>query len=386
MASREITRFSKDISIYILYVMLILLMGCSDESKNITTINDVKVSSSVEKKILAWDVYQGRFKSPNISSVLPRVSGLIVKAPFTEGSLVEKDSVLFEIDERPFLSDFLSREANYEKSRAIFNQKQTKFNRFKKLKDSNAISADEFESVEAEYKEAKADLEISKSEKAISKLELEWTKVKAPISGKVGKKLVTVGNLVNDIANSSAILTTITSIDPMYVSLDIPERKFLALRKNDNAKIPCEARLENQTKFTINGEINFIDNHVNRETGTIEMRCSFPNPSGILIEGLYAEVRILTDEPYDSILINDSSILTDQDSRYVLYVNKANIIERADVKLGIVFNNIRSITSGLKPDLRIITEGLQKSKVGLEVNVVENIPLDLSKSSDFLAE
>ena len=220
-------------------------------------------------------------------------------------------------------------------------------------------------------------------------MNLEWTRVTAPIAGRVSRMYVTVGNLINGGAGQATQLTTITSVDPMYCYVSVPERSFLKYQSYaerqkksglEAAKLPCLVRLENETNFPHEGVIDFVDNSLDQNTGTIQMRGVIANPNGALTPGLFAEMRITGSGPYQTLLVPDAAVGAEQNERVLMVVGKDDVVASRKVKLGELFGSLRSIVDGLKPDDRVIVNGLQLARAGAKVK-----PQDAPIPAEYIA-
>ncbi len=339
----------------------------------------------IVSRVRELDEYPGRLESPQFATVSARVSGIIERAPFQEGALVSKGDVLFEIDTRPFLADKKSKEADLSRAHAQLAQADAQMKRYNLLQGTKAISAQDFDQALAAQRQAKADVAVAEAALDVAALNLEWTKVIAPISGRVSKKLITEGNLVNGVTGLGIALTTITSVDPIYCSVTIPERALSRYRSPTpgaqadarSPQIPCAIQLENENTYHHEGYIDFLDNRVNPGTGTVELRCRIPNADGALTPGLFSRLRIPGSAPYETVLIPDTAIGTDQNSRFVLVINKEDTVETRQVMLGALLGKLRAIKQGLSKDDRIILTGTQQLRPGTKVTPQSvNIPTD----------
>jgi RND family efflux transporter MFP subunit len=336
----------------------------------------VTVSQPVQRDVIRWDQYSGYLSSPQTAVVDARVSGLIEQAPFQEGALVHEGDLLFKIDPRPFQADFDNKKAAVAQAKAAADKTKADFERSILLLKDQVIAQADYDSNKASYLQAAASLKAAEAALETSRLNLEWTDVRAPITGRVSRMNVTVGNLVNGGSGQATTLTTIVSIDPLYCYINVPEStalryQELALQeKNSNvaaAKIGCFLQLENETNFPHQGVIDFVDNQVDVNTGTQQIRCVFANPTTILTPGLYALTRIPASGRYQTLLIPDAAVNADQNERYLLIVGANDVVRQRPVKLGALFGNLRSITDGLKPGERVIVNGLQSAHSGAKV-------------------
>lgn len=359
----------------------------------------VTVSTPLNREVTDWDEYTGHLVSPETANIAARISGIIEASPFKEGALVKKGDVLFIIDDRPFKADLENKKANVAKDEAQLELTKAQLARSDDLLKKKAISQQEYDASKASFDQAKAQLAADQAAVATAQLNLDWTRVTAPISGRVSKMNVTVGNLVNGGAGQATLLTNIVSVDPMYCYVSVPERGFLKYQtyaertKGESvreAKIPCFVRLENEKDYPHAGIIDFIDNNVDPNTGTIQLRGVIPNSSGALTPGLFAQMRITGSGPYKTLLIPDIAVSAQQNERYLMVVEKDDTVAVRKVQLGGLFGSLRSITEGLKPDDRVIVNGLQLVRPGGKATPKEApIPADaiaaLETSSSGLA-
>jgi len=358
------------------------LPGCGKKAAEGPPPPTVSVSKPLPREIVESDEYPGRLESPQTVNLAARVSGIIEKAPFQEGAIVHQGDTLFIIDERTFKADFASKEADVMSAEAMVAQATAHFNRYAKLQGTKAISAESYDESVASLSQAKANLAVAKAARDVSKLNLEWTKVTAPITGKISRKYVTEGNWISAGVGLATPLTTITSVDPMYFYANIPERtlvKYQNLEKQLPAgqRIPCSIKLETEANFTHQGMIDFIDSRVDSGTGTVQIRCQLPNPDGVLLSGQFAKLRIPGSERYTTLLIPDVAVGTDQNTKYALVLGNENTVEARQIKLGPLFGKLRAVSEGLKPDDRVVVNGIQLARPGAKVNPTEiPVPTD----------
>src|ERR1700688_37198 len=328
----------------------------------------VTVSQPVQRDVVRWDQYSGYLSSPKTVVVSARVSGLIEEAPFQEGAIVHAGDLLFKIDPRPFQADVDNKKAAVAQTRATAIKANADFRRSTELIKQQVIAPSDFDTTKASYGEAAASLDAAEAALETSRLNLEWTEVRAPITGRVSRMNVTVGNLVNGGSGHATTLTTIVSIDPLYCYLNVPESTALRYQeialqqeKSDvaGAKVGCFLQLENETNFPHQGVIDFVDNQVDVNTGTVQIRCVIANPTTILTPGLFTLTRIPASGRYEALLIPDAAVNTDQDERYLLIVGSNDVVQQRPVKLGALFGTLRSVTDGLKPGERVIVNGMQ---------------------------
>jgi RND family efflux transporter MFP subunit len=371
----------------------LVLAGCQKGAEKPAPVPPlVTVSRAIEREVIQWDQYSAYLSSPQMANVQARVSGLIEAAPFKEGSIVHQGDLLFKIDPRPFQADLDSKKAAIVQAQSIEDQAKVHLARYSRVVGTQAISQDDYDAAKASYEQAVASVSAAEAALETSRLNLEWTDVRAPIAGRVSRMNVTVGNLVNGGSGQTTLLTTIVSIDPMYCYIDVPETaalryQKLALQEKQadvaGAKIPCFLELEDETAFVHPGVIDFVDNQVNVGTGTVQIRGVFANPTGLLTPGLFTLMRIPASGRYQATLIPDAAVNTDQNERYLLIVGADNIAQRRAIKLGALFGTLRSIPEGLKPGEQVIVNGMQSAAPGAKVNPHET-PVSTEALDDLL--
>ncbi|HEY2106980.1 MAG TPA: efflux RND transporter periplasmic adaptor subunit [Candidatus Binataceae bacterium] len=336
----------------------------------------VTVSQPLLRDVIRWDEYSGNLSSPQTAVVDARVSGLVEEAPFREGSIVHKGDLLFKIDPRPFQADLDNKKAAVAQAMATADKAKADFERSILLLRDQVIAQADYDANKAAYLEAAASLKAAAAALETSRLNLEWTEVRAPITGRVSRINVTVGNLVNGGSGQATTLTTIVSIDPLYCYINVPENVALRYQKMAlqekkssvaGANVGCFLQLENETHFPHQGVIDFVDNQVDVNTGTEQIRCVFANPTTILTPGLFALTRIPASGRYQTLLIPDAAVNADQNERYLLIVGANDVVQQRPVKLGALFGTLRSITDGLKPGERVIVNGMQSAQSGTKV-------------------
>jgi RND family efflux transporter MFP subunit len=360
-----------------------LLWGCNaDLPVTETPPPRVSVSQPVVREVTDYDDYEGRIAAVETVEVRARVRGHLVKINFEDGQIVQKGDLLCEIDPRPYQAALDAAKAQLAGANASLELATKEYNRAAGLLRANAASREEVDVWVGKQAVAKA--ERLKAEAAVeeTQLNLDFTKVNSPISGKASRAQVTVGNLVNPGA-SETLLTTIVTVDPMYVYFDVDERALLHYRKKvlpqraDSAatlpsvkelKIPIQVGLEGETGYPHQAVLDFADNKVNPSTGTIQVRGTLPNPKRVLDAGMRARVRVPVGNPHKSIMITERAVATDQGLRFVYVVNDQNVAERRDVTLGRMSEGMQVIDAGLTPDAWIVVNGIQRVRDAAKVD------------------
>ena len=344
----------------------------------------VTVVRPLQQEVVDSEDFPGRLQSPESTNIQARVTGLIVQTPFKEGALVRKGDVLFVIDEGPFKADLDNKKATVAKDQAQVALTQAQLARSQRLLQTHVIDQQDYDIAEANYRQAQAQLGADQAAQETSELNMEWTRVRAPIAGLVSKIYVTEGNVITGGVGNGTLLTTLVSVDPIYCYVPVPERIFMQFkdyarkigRDVRSVKFGCSIQLEDQTQFKRKGVIDFIDNSVDPATGTIQIRGVFDNPDDFLTPGLFARMRIEGTGPYKALLVPDEAVGTDQNERYLTVVEADNTVRTHVVALGRLFGSMRVIERGIGAQDRVVINGLQGMAIpGSKVNVIEGAPL-----------
>lgn len=340
----------------------------------------VTVAPVQQREITEWDEFTGRVDAVESVEVRPRVSGHIQEVRFQSGQLVKKGDVLFVIDPRWYRADFEQRQADVEQAQARLDNAERQAKRSARLLATRAISTDQADTTESNYQASKAALVSAKAVLESTRLDLENTEIRAPIDGRVSRALLTTGNYVSGIAGSATVLTSIVSVDPIYVYADVDENsllKFNALAEKRNSQggnaLPIELQLADEEGFPHRGQIESFDNRLDPNTGTILLRAVFSNPEGRIVPGLFARIRVPATGKYPAVLVDESAIGTDQAQRYVLTIGDKNTVEYRKVNLGPEIDGKRIVRSGLKAGEKIVVNGLQRARPGFPVTPQEQV-------------
>src|SRR5262249_4039889 len=337
----------------------------------------VTVSRPVEGEVTDHADFTGRTAAVDSVEVRARVWGYLDKVNFKEGALVKKDDVLFEIDARLYRADLERAEGTVAQYEARVHRLERDYHRVKNLLARGAVGQEEYDRYEADYREAVANLHVAKANRDLAALNLGYTRVTAPVSGRVSRYVVTVGNLIQSgDQNGGTLLTTVVSVDPMYVYFDMDERTVLRVRElNRDGKArsaretewPVALGLATEEGFPHQGTIDFEDNQVNPKTGTLRVRGVFPNKDELLSPGLFARVRVPIGRAHRALLVTDRALDTDQGQKVVYVVNEKNEVVSRPVRLGALHDGLRETTEGLKAGEKVIVNGLQQVRPGLTV-------------------
>ncbi|MEM1262055.1 MAG: efflux RND transporter periplasmic adaptor subunit [Pseudomonadota bacterium] len=326
----------------------------------------VDVAVVEQRSIIEWDEFSGRIQAVDTVIVQPRVTGYLAAVHFDEGSVVAAGDLLFTIDDREFRATVAAQQADIERAATRRDLAQLDLARAEQLAAAQAISAEEFDQRRGELRQANADLNAAQAALDRAQLDLGFTRIVAPIAGRVGEALIEPGNLV---VPAQSPLTSIVSIDPIHVVFEGDERIYLKYQaqaaagerpSSRDVPNPVHVGLAGDDDYPFEGVMDFVDNRIDPATGTIQGRAVLANPDGFLIPGLFARVRLLGSGEYDALLIRETAILTDQDRRYVYIVGSDNTAQRRNVELGRSVNGLRVVTAGLSGDEQVIVNGVRK--------------------------
>ena len=347
-----------------------VMAGCSGQASENAQMPPPAVSAAtvLVKQISQWDDFSGRVEAVESVDLRPRVSGYIERVNYTEGQEVRKGDVLFTIDSRSYRAELARAQADLARARSQADLGRSEAARAKKLSDLQAISTESYEQRRSAAAEAQANVAAAQAAVDAARLNLEFTEVRAPISGRAGRALVTAGNLVSA-GDAASVLTTLVSLDKMHVHFDTDERTFLHYaelarkgeRPSENgAGVPVQVGLVGEHGFPHTGVVDFLDNQVDPTTGTIRARALLDNADRNFTPGLFARVRVLGSGEFNALLIDDKAVLTDQDRKYVYVVDAKGTAQRKDVQVGRMADGLRIVESGLAKNDRVIVSGVQK--------------------------
>lgn len=351
---------------------LVVLSACgrTPEATVAPAAAKVNVAKVIEQPVNEWDEVTARLESPETVQVRPRVSGQIDSVAFTDGELVKKGDLLFQIDPRPFEAEVHRLEAQLQQSKAAAQRSTNEAQRGERLRTNNAISAELADSRTTTAQESKAAVAAIQAQLDLARLNLSFTRVTAPITGRVSRAEITAGNIVTA---DQTILTSLVSTDKVYAYFDADERVFLKYNQlardgKRGATTPVYMGLSNEAENPHLGQMNFVDNQVNPRTGTIRGRAVFDNSKGEYTPGLYARLKLVGSGTYSAMLIKDEAVGTDLGKKFVLVVDKDNKAIYRSVDLGPKLEGLRIVRSGLIKDDRIVVTGLQRVRPGSPVD------------------
>ncbi len=354
----------------------------------------VEYMTPLAGRITDFAEFPGQTDARITVQIRSRVSGYITKVYFKDGSRVEEGNLLFEIDPRPYKAEFDRAQGNLEQIQAHKKRLEHEYQRAKTLYAQRSISLEDYERYESDLRETEANIEVAKANLEVARLNLEWTEIRAPETGLLSRRLVDPGNLIRA---DDTILTSIVTQDPMYVYFDVDEQSMLRVRRlirdgkvkaRSEKEVPVLVGLSDEAPgFPHEGTVDFTDNRVDVNSGTLRFRATVANPKGILTPGLFARVRLPIGDPHPTLFVREDAITTDQGRKivYIIETDKgsetkpspagpkpapgevAGTAETREVKVGALRDGYRAIESGLAPGERIVVTGLQRIRPGVPV-------------------
>jgi multidrug efflux system membrane fusion protein len=347
----------------------------------------VSVATAVGRRITEWDDFSGRLEAIDRVDVRSRVAGYVESVHFAPGSLVSKGATLFVIDPKPFAAEVARAEAVVAAARARVALADSELARAQRLLEDHAISQREFDERQNAQRDAQASIQAAQAALDIARLNLGYTRITAPISGRVSRAEVTVGNLVAAGAGGVA-LTSIVSTSPIYATFEADEQTYLkyAARARPQAgargkaEVAVQLGLADETGHPREGRIEFVDNALDPQSGTIRVRAVFDNRDGRLAPGLFARLKVAGGGERDAVLIDDRAVGTDQSKKFVFVVDADQRVAYREVKLGPLVDGLRVVREGLKPGEAIVVNGVQRVRPGMQV-APTTTPMDARTSA-----
>ncbi|MEY2855064.1 MAG: hypothetical protein RL030_2196 [Pseudomonadota bacterium] len=348
--------------------LLLLLAACKEATPPPPTPPTVVVAQPLAQRVTDWDDYTGRFEAVDSVELRPRVSGPVQSIHFQDGQKVEKGQLLFVIDPRPYAAQLARAQADVAGARAVLANANAELKRAESMVASKLISQSQSELIAAQQLQAAASLAAAEAAVTTEELKLSFTRITAPIAGRASWRRLAPGNLV--IADTT-LLTTLVSENPIRFVFDAPESALLRYRRESAAErtMPVEIRLQDETDYRWKGKVDFIDNALDRSSGTIRGRAVLDNPDGFLSPGMFGQMRLFATAPFEALLLPDEAIVTDQ-TRQVAYVVDAegNVSQRI-VRPGRLIGGLRVIREGLSSTDRVVISGVQRARPGRKVKV-----------------
>ena len=363
----------------LILVAALALSGCGDKppAPAAAAAPPVTVAQPVKRTVTDWDEFTGRFEAVEEVQVRARVGGFVTSVEFRDGAFVKAGDLLYLIDARPF--EAVAEQANGQlaDARAKAELAKRELDRGLSLVQTSAVSEQVVDQRRQALQAAHAAETVAEGVLKAAQLNVEFTHVMAPIAGRVSRHLVTPGNLVQGSEGTSTLLTSIVSLDPIYIYFDVDEATYLRNNRlwfegrrpssRDTAN-PVQVTLTGETKPSHDGRMDFIDNRLDVSTGTLRSRAVIPNKDMSILPGQFGRVRLIGSAPYEALLLPDTAIATDQSRKIVFVVKDDNTVEAKPVTLGPLDEGLRVIREGIGPDDKVIVEGLQRARVGAKVS------------------
>jgi RND family efflux transporter MFP subunit len=344
---------------------VLLVLACADPPPQAPPPPAVTVASVPEREVTDWDEFTGRLEAVDAVEIRPRVSGYIRRVAFAEGKEVRKGEVLFEIDPRPYEAELARAEAQLEQARTGAELAAKEVERARRLVVVQAISREEFDSRTSAEAQGGASVRAAQAAVRTAQLNLDWTRVRSPIAGRVGRAEVTAGNLVQAGPPAATLLTTVVSLDPIYAYFEGDERSYLKYAALTGSKVFIG--LADEDGFPHEGRVDFVDNRLDPESGTIRARAVLSNTDHRFTPGLFARIRLAGGKEYRAPLVVDRAVGTDQDKKFVLVLGPDSTVGYRPVQLGPLVDGLRVVTSGLQPGERVVINGLQRVRPQMKV-------------------
>ena len=345
----------------------------------------VTVAPVLERDVAEWDEFSGRLEAVDQVDIRPRVSGYIKRVTFTDGREVRKGEVLFEIDPRPYQADLDRAQAQLEQARTAAELAEREVGRAERLVKVQAISREEFDSRTSAQANGVAAVRAAEAAVETARLNLGWTRVRSPIAGRVSRADVTEGNLVQAAPPDATLLTTVVSLDSVYLYFDSDEQTYLrysgraaaaGTRGWRDARFPVYLGLANEDGFPHAGRLDFVDNRIDPASGTIRTRAIFSNRDRRFTPGLFARVKLVGGQHEPTLLVRDAAIGTDQDRKFVLVLGKGDSLEYRPVEIGRLADGLRTVQKGVAAGDKVVVNGLMRVRPGVKVTptVVAMVP------------
>jgi RND family efflux transporter MFP subunit len=364
------------------------LVGCKAAPPPPPPAPAVSVAPVLEREVAEWDEFSGRLQAVDQVEIRPRVSGYIRHVTFTEGREVRKGEVLFEIDPRPYQADLDRAQAQLEQARTAAELAQREVARAEKLVNVQAISREEFDSRTSAQANTVAAVRAAEAAVETAQLNLNWTVVRTPIAGRVSRAEVTEGNLVQAGPPDATLLTTVVSLDSMYLYFDSDEQTYLRYSGRDAdggttgkgswhaARLPVYLGLANESGFPHEGRLDFVDNRIDPASGTIRTRAIFTNRDRRFTPGLFARVKLVGSKEAPTLLVRDAAVGTDQDRKFVLVLGKGDSLQYRPVEIGRLTDGLRIVRKGVQAGEKVVVNGLMRVRPGVKVTatVVAMVP------------
>ena len=370
------------LSRYALSGLLLLMTACAQQQPPAAPPPPPKVTVSqpMNREVVEWEEYTGRLEALESVEVRARVNGYLQSIHFKNGTTVKQGDLLFVIDPRPYQAELERAKAEVALANVRLERTGKDLARAQMLVRSRAVSEEEVDTRVSDQRQAQETVQAARATVNAAQLNVEFTQVRAPLSGRISRNLVSVGNLINGGTTQSTLLTTIVSLDPIYCYFEADERSYLKgirqLRNGDRtnsraSKQPVYVALADEENFPHQGSIDFLDNRLDQNTGTITARAVLPNPDLLLVPGLFARVRIPAGDKYKALMLPPEAVGSDLSQQFVFVVDAQNLVQYRKVTPGPIIDGWRVIRDGIQPDDWVIVKGVQRAKTGAKVDPIK---------------
>jgi RND family efflux transporter MFP subunit len=366
-------------------IVAALVAACSEPVPSPEAPPLVEVATPLSERVADWDDYSGRFEPVDAVEVRPRVSGAIDSVHFEDGQLVQRGDLLFVVDARPYAAELAHARAQVAGARAQLANADAELKRAQALVGNRLISEADAEVRVAVQLRAAADLAAAEASVQTAELNLSFTRVTAPLAGRTSYRRLAPGNIVSA---DTTVLTTIVTEDPIRFLFDVPESALLKYKREAegaNAS-PVDIRLQDETEYRWHGRVDFLDNALDRSSGTLRLRAVVENPVGFISPGMFGQLRLFALQPFDALLVPDQAIVTDQTRQVVYVVDAEGVVGQKVVRPGRLIDGLRVIEEGLTPQDRVVISGVQRARPGRRVSVKEGVvtgfPTGVSRGED----
>ena len=335
----------------------------------------VKVMTPEQREIIEWQEFTGRFEAVEEVAIRARVTGYLDAVHFDDGQRVNKGDLLFEIDPRPFQATLARAEAELSRVQSQLKLTELEVNRGERLLTQKAISAEEVDSRRARFQEASANVAAARAAVQTAALDLQYSKITAPVSGRISSRNIDIGNLVST-DSSAMLLTTIVKTDPLHFVFDVSEAEYLQFARvaggeaalTGETKVTAQIRLADENNWDREGVVDFVDNRLDQNTGTLRMRVLVENDNELLRPGIFGRLRMAITEPHQAMLIPDRAVVSDQAAKVLMVIGEEGKVTPKPVQLGtLIGNDMRVIRGGIEPSDQVIVDGLLKARPGTPV-------------------
>jgi RND family efflux transporter MFP subunit len=380
--------FCRSVPVILVIGMISVVSGGSVSAQGAPPAMPVSVAQPVKRNVVNWIEFSGRFEASALVEIRAQISGVLEQVHFKDGQEIKKGSLLFVVDPRPFEAALRQAQANLEISRTRVDLANSELERAKGLKKTGNIPESTYQIRQQAALEAKGGLQAAQATAEKAQLDLDYTQIRAPISGRIGEKNITEGNLISS-GSSGAALTTIVTYDPIHFYFDIDEQSYLTYQRNvgtssQSRNANVHIALSDEADFSHEGTLDFLSNQFDSATGTIRARATVPNKDGLLTPRMFGRIRLAASGQYEALVVPDSVVVTDQSRKLVLTVAQDGTVQPRPVELGPKVETFRIIRSGLKGDENIIVNGMMRARPGSKVmpqTTQLQVPEDLTQAS-----